>query len=415
MRQGVFVAPEDVGDYLKRLFTDRVRKRERYLEWAAEVTGAIDLNQLQAPASGASGSLLNPTAPSASHVAEKKSQVPTVPPPRAQQSQGRDYASAAVVTSAPLRSHPPAPPVADLAATSLMDEDEDIPTQVAAEAHLQEAMNAVSQGGASPAWGSAPPRRDADEPSPLESTIALPDTQPPNYASAAPGYPQQQPYGNQQVSAEPDEHRTNQAVIETKMNLPRPAAAAQYLAEQGDLSIPGPRSTPVLVAIALLATLCVMGVGALVIYKLRLPPQSVEPNAAVAVPTTPGGESRRTGGAPEGATSSLDQPAPEKVASPGKAPAAASAATPDGGDKPVASAAPSAAAAESVAPGRLTIECKPACDSVVAAGRSLGPSPVVGATLPPGPQRVTVKRGAQQKTIVVTIASGQLTTQTVTM
>src|SRR5262245_35849491 len=47
MTQGTFVGPEDVGDYIKDLFTDRVRKRERYLEWAAEVTSAVDVEELR--------------------------------------------------------------------------------------------------------------------------------------------------------------------------------------------------------------------------------------------------------------------------------------------------------------------------------------------------------------------------------
>ncbi len=38
MSQGTFIGPEDVGDYALKLFGDRVAKREKYLEWAAEVT-----------------------------------------------------------------------------------------------------------------------------------------------------------------------------------------------------------------------------------------------------------------------------------------------------------------------------------------------------------------------------------------
>ena len=63
----------------------------------------------------------------------------------------------------------------------------------------------------------------------------------------------------------------------------------------------------------------------------------------------------------------------------------------------------------------LTINCKPACSSIVAGGTSLGPSPVFNHPMPPGQHRVTVKGNDKTKTIVVQITSGQLTSQTVTM
>lgn len=77
------------------------------------------------------------------------------------------------------------------------------------------------------------------------------------------------------------EYNHNQAAIETKMSLPRPAAVAQWLMEQGDVEIGGPRSTGVIIAIAALATLCVMGVASLIVYKLRLPAPS-DPSSQVA-------------------------------------------------------------------------------------------------------------------------------------
>jgi hypothetical protein len=89
------------------------------------------------------------------------------------------------------------------------------------------------------------------------------------------GGPQQVEYqqlpGGSPMGA-PEGYNPNQAAIETKMSLPRPAAVAQWLMEQGDVEIGGPRSTGVIIAIAALATLCVMGVASLIVYKLRLPP-----------------------------------------------------------------------------------------------------------------------------------------------
>ncbi|HZO12310.1 MAG TPA: serine/threonine-protein kinase, partial [Polyangiaceae bacterium] len=125
MTQGTFVGPEDVGDYVQGLFTDRVRKRERYLEWAAEVTSAVDVDELRKQQ--ASGEQQNPSllhgkngggsAPSQSHVTGRE---PVVGPHR---SYGQDSAAASVVASVPHQN--------ELASSSLMDEDEDIPTVVA--------------------------------------------------------------------------------------------------------------------------------------------------------------------------------------------------------------------------------------------------------------------------------------------
>jgi hypothetical protein len=67
-------------------------------------------------------------------------------------------------------------------------------------------------------------------------------------------------------------------------------------------------------------------------------------------------------------------------------------------------------------PGFLTVVCDPFCDSVSAAGRNLGPSPVVRAALPPGSHGVTLRRsGSPTKSIGVTIVSGQTTARRVKM
>lgn len=75
-----------------------------------------------------------------------------------------------------------------------------------------------------------------------------------------------------------------------------------------------------------------------------------------------------------------------------------------------------APAAAATAPGFLTVVCDPACDSVSANGRNLGPSPVVRASLPPGNYGVSLRRkGASSKSISVTITSGKTTAQRVNM
>ncbi len=66
-------------------------------------------------------------------------------------------------------------------------------------------------------------------------------------------------------------------------------------------------------------------------------------------------------------------------------------------------------------PGYLTVMCVPGCDSVSAGGRSLGPSPVVRAALPPGNHGVGLRYGSVKKSLGVTIVSGQTTARRVTM
>ncbi|MCA9633745.1 MAG: protein kinase [Myxococcales bacterium] len=77
---------------------------------------------------------------------------------------------------------------------------------------------------------------------------------------------------------------------------------------------------------------------------------------------------------------------------------------------------PQEPAAPKAEPGFLTVVCDPACDSVSANGRNLGPSPVVRASLPPGNYGVSLRRkGAPSKAISVTITSGKTTAQRVSM
>ena len=59
--------------------------------------------------------------------------------------------------------------------------------------------------------------------------------------------------------------------------------------------------------------------------------------------------------------------------------------------------------------------CNPYCDDVIDQGKSLGPSPVVHLSVPPGSHRVTLKKGSQKKVISVVVVSGQVTAQRVSM
>ncbi|HTJ82663.1 MAG TPA: serine/threonine-protein kinase, partial [Polyangiaceae bacterium] len=48
MRQGAMVGPEEVSQYTRAVFGDRIQKREAHLAWASEVTSTINVDQLRA-------------------------------------------------------------------------------------------------------------------------------------------------------------------------------------------------------------------------------------------------------------------------------------------------------------------------------------------------------------------------------
>jgi serine/threonine-protein kinase len=171
-------------------------------------------------------------------------------------------------------------------------------------------------------------------------------------------------------------------------------------------------------AIALLSTLCVIGVGALVAYKIRVGDQAM----AVQVSALPSDTHEPL--APERGPDGSSKPTATSDSSPssattGGAPTASASTSTPGTGQPTTTPPPTAPATTSkpdADPGFLTVFCNPACDSVIAGGRSLGASPVVNASLPPGQHRVTLKRsGGPTKVISVIIVSGQVTSQRVSM
>ncbi len=56
MRRGAFVGPEEVAQFVRHVFADRIQKREAHLAWAAEVTSTINVDQLQAGKASLPGS-----------------------------------------------------------------------------------------------------------------------------------------------------------------------------------------------------------------------------------------------------------------------------------------------------------------------------------------------------------------------
>jgi serine/threonine-protein kinase len=211
-----------------------------------------------------------------------------------------------------------------------------------------------------------------------------------------------------------------QSQVETAISLPRPDAAALWLAQQDAAQRAPRKNTVVLVAVGLLTALCVAGAGALVYIKMRAPasvPATVESATATAVPSaapvpTPTAAPSATAEAAPSATASAAAsaaPSAEPSATPSAAPAAPAAAPKEHEHTTSAPAAPKAE------PGYLTIVCTPFCDSVSDGGRGLGPSPVVHVAASPGQHRITLKRDGQTKVISVIVVSGQVTAQRVSM
>jgi eukaryotic-like serine/threonine-protein kinase len=519
MRSGSFCGPEEVGIFVRQVFADRIQKREAHLAWAAEVTSTINVDQLRAagklPGGGEDLSMdgheepENPRARSGGNAA--------MGPPVSMGGM-QPPSSGARPVAAPQ-------PAAQMAAMSLMDDDEDVPTTVAMREQIElvaraggpaprpaAGMPAPTQLGFAPApqapppqqqgrpvytgaqpppqsqqfnqggqnygqpqrpqgqYGQAPPEvpQSADD---LGQTVALPMPEPeqrPRAGGAQPygqygaaqggngqqnqappaqnqGYaapPQQQPqhygYAAQQAPAPhygPQGAQNQygqlpplppQSTIETALSLPRPDPASLWLAQQ-EKQRGERRNNGVLIAVVALTALCVIGIGALVYFKLHN--ASTRPGGSESQPSPAASDVAAPSAAAPSATAPADVPSAVAVAPPPPVPTAtavatvAAAPTPPtpastGGSTAGASAAAAAAAKDKPGkedPGFLTIVCNPYCDDVLDQGRSLGPSPIVHLSVKPGQHRITLKKGTQQKVISVIVESGQVAAQRVSM
>src|SRR5262245_21732632 len=47
VRCGQFVGPEEVAQFIRAVFADRIQKREAHLAWAAEVTSTVNVDKLR--------------------------------------------------------------------------------------------------------------------------------------------------------------------------------------------------------------------------------------------------------------------------------------------------------------------------------------------------------------------------------
>ncbi len=229
VRSGHFVGPEEVAQFIRNVFGDRIQKREAHLAWAAEVTSNHSLEQIRAgktggagddhPSSGrddrggapqsASSGARSATNTPASGERPRSQVYEPPPPPRPQAPAPRGPAAPAYDGGPPPPPRPQAsaydgghqaagPPQmpAGIASMSLMDDDEDVPTTVALREHLEplaRLVNERAQAAARPAAGLAafvagPPRKP-----PAPPTQAMPSMQgggpsPASYAANAASY-----------------------------------------------------------------------------------------------------------------------------------------------------------------------------------------------------------------------------------
>ena len=435
MRRGAFVGPEEVSAYLHHIFADRIQKREAHLAWAAEVTSNISLDDLRA----GQAVLPGPARDLALHAPKPAPSQPVAQlPPRAPTLQG--FA-------------PPSAPAQALAATSLVDDDEDIATTVATRDHLDGAPSAPTgghRGAPRPAAG-LPAHHGSQAPAEtfgetvamsggaasMQAQIAqleharqqhaslgnygMPGQPPPRTAASPMGPPSfapPPPIPAQFPAAPPGAFP--QSHVPTALSMPRAAdPAARWMAHQQSVApASSKKNTLVLVAVGLLTAVCVAGIAWLIYAKTRAvaptPVASAETSIASAAPAMPSASAPQPSAS---AAASNTAPAASASASASAAPVAtATSAAPSATAKPAATHTTAAPASGKEEPGYLTIVCNPFCDDVIDSGRSLGPSPIVHVAAKPGQHRVTLKRsGSAPKTISVIVVSGQVTAQRVSM
>ncbi|WP_218920160.1 serine/threonine protein kinase [Chondromyces crocatus] len=546
MRRGAYVGPEEVAQFVRQVFADRIEKREQHLAWAAEVTSTINVDQLKATG--------NPSVAGGSGGGREDDDDLRRSRGNAPRSSGSPASGIGPIGRA-------AQVESQMAASSLMDDDEDVPTTVANRDQLEPrsvgpermgprpaagmpALGAAGPGGhphgmgmgrplqAEPGPTGAPPRAPAtmqlpsmagpgpspygarppgnpySQPPPfsasslderdddLGATLALPSTMglgpsptdrprpafgPGPAASQLPqgmggqgmggpsfgappyngqgyggppagpqGYPGVRhggapsfgpaPTGPQPPATQafpmhfPPGHQP-QSQIETALSLPRPDPAALWMAQQDAAKRGQRRNTGVIIAVVALTALCLIGIVALVYFKMQrtqAPPPSVAPAAdtTMGAASPPSAPTEAVVAAPPPEAPADDAPPAQPSASPTAAAAAAPAAlsapssitataavAPASSPKPVTASAPAAAASSEPkeVPGYLTIQCDPQCDEVLDNGRSLGPSPVMRVAASPGQHRVTGRKGTTRKVISVIVVSGSVSAHRIAM
>ncbi|WP_437777579.1 protein kinase domain-containing protein [Sorangium sp. So ce1097] len=127
MRSGVFVGSEEVAHFVQQVFADRIQKREAHLAWAAEVTSTINVEQVRGRAS---------TTATDSVGLRSRGREPE--PQRLTPPQILRHHAAPASGIAPVgRTLPRDAAGKQMVASSLMDDDEDVPTTVATREHAE--------------------------------------------------------------------------------------------------------------------------------------------------------------------------------------------------------------------------------------------------------------------------------------
>ncbi len=191
VRSGHFVGPEEVAQFIRSVFADRIQKREAHLAWAAEVTSTVNVDQLRAGKSGPS----EEAGPAQPQQARPKPP-PPAPSPQSQGSPSYDSGSAPRGPASGER--PRAQPAAQIASQSLMDDDEDVPTTVAMREQLEFVRPGVRPAAGLPAPQQQPPpppagRNGGQAPGPQASSASYAANV--GRAAGPPGYPPQAPPG----------------------------------------------------------------------------------------------------------------------------------------------------------------------------------------------------------------------------
>jgi hypothetical protein len=165
----------------------------------------------------------------------------------------------------------------------------------------------------------------------------------------------------------------------------------------------------------------VLGIGALVYFKLRARTQSAAAPDATAIAATTVAASAAADSSPAPpptgtAAAAAPAAAPTPTVATTAAPAVAAATpSPTAAQPATPAAAARGASGGKEEPGFLTIVCSPNCDDVLDRGRSLGPSPIVHLSVPPGSHVITLKKGRDSKVVSVVVVSGQVSAQKIAM
>ena len=444
LRRGLFVGPEDVASYVRRIFHDRIKKRDAHLRWAAEVTQTINVEEFRAQLGVRSG---GEASASSISMQSYESEVAPGPVRPAAGAPAPAPARREIVTSRPPALARPTPPVARPQSGAVQpprpaagkppalvqgetspegfrrpgelpafggadrpmasyddDDDEDVATVVAS------AKQMLPEGFYRPAPSSGTPSNVSVAPSLTPASPGFEPLQrpaPPMPAATLQGYgpppsPPAMPYG-----------APLQQPVPPRAVDPRLAAPTVHIGDSQRARGTGP-----LVAIlAVAAVITALGVVALVVLRVRSGDNGPAASAS-AQPLEASDRGAATGSDPAPAGTPPPTPA---TASAGP-PTISLSALPPSGDKVPPPAPPTTTTTTKKDPkdkdkdppstggdnGFLTVVCNPFCDSVIAAGKNLGPSPVLKVPLPPGQHRVTLRKsGSPPKVMSVVIVSGQ--------